>query len=72
MSESFDEWYKDQKEFQKEMAEQELGIVRCKDCKYYINEEVDGHISEHYCKLLAEDMGADDFCSRGERKDEID
>ena len=33
MSKSFDEWYKDQKEFQKEWAEQELGIVHRKDCK---------------------------------------
>lgn len=43
-------------------------IVRCKDCKYWVCKEVEGHIDEHYCGLLAEDMYADDFCSRGERK----
>lgn len=43
-------------------------IIPCKDCKYWVCKEVEGHIDEHYCGLLAEDMYADDFCSRGELK----
>lgn len=71
MSKSFDEWYKDQKEFQKEWAEQELGIVRCKDCKhwFYFIESEKHHCTESDKHLwdcpIRED---DDFCSRGERK----
>ena len=43
-------------------------IVRCKDCKYSVDND--------YCLFSTADMGeinkmdSDDFCSRGERKDE--
>ena len=65
MSKSFDEWYKDQKEFQKEWAEQELGIVRCKECKYWNKSD-----NAVWCRRTAIGifrMEEDDFCSRGER-----
>ena len=71
MSKSFDEWYKDQKEFQKEWAEQELGIVRCKDCKQW-DAELGCCTSYTIVKCTDGREGvssdADDFCSRGERK----
>lgn len=47
-------------------------IVRCKDCKY-LHQLSDGQI---FCEnkdglpLMIGDLTADDFCSRGERKDE--
>ena len=47
-------------------------VVRCKDCKHWYN----GH-SINYCKRFWDDdgepklyqCGAEDFCSKGERKD---
>lgn len=50
-------------------------VVRCKDCKYSVllgNIEIDG-IEEPCtikCKYESYILGADDFCSLGERKDE--
>lgn len=45
-------------------------IVQCKDCKYW-EEESSGRT---YCErtIFWIGMGADDFCSKGEKKDEID
>lgn len=46
-------------------------IVFCRDCKYWMREP-------RYCLRLdehpyrAKHWDADDFCSRGEKKDEID
>ena len=42
-------------------------IWQCKDCKYgYLNEDFDNV----YCDYFDICMGMDDFCSRGEMKDE--
>ena len=52
-------------------AEEVLNIVHCKDCKY-LHQLPDGQI---FCEikdglpLMIGDLTADDFCSRGERKD---
>ena len=40
-------------------------VTRCKDCKYYHNDE-DGNL----CELLIVDMKEQDFCSYGKRKEE--
>ena len=41
-------------------------FVRCKDCKYWYNDEYE---TEGYCDLTKYfHMTADDFCSRGERR----
>lgn len=43
-------------------------IVRCKDCKYW-DYEVDNDVG--FCARTEDsDWNADDFCSRGEKKDE--
>ena len=43
-------------------------IVRCKDCKYWAeNKTTKG--SYRNCIFSKTMMNADDFCSRGERKD---
>lgn len=43
-------------------------IVRCKDCKYWYNDEYE---TEGYCDLTKYfHMTADDFCSKGEKKDD--
>ena len=52
--------------------EEEKKIVRCKDCKYNHKTE-DGEFYEKdiVCEYWASDgLTADDFCSRGEPKDE--
>lgn len=38
-------------------------IVRCRDCKHFINHD-------KRCGLLNHGMKDDDFCSKGERRDE--
>jgi hypothetical protein len=47
-------------------------FVRCKDCKYWL-QTPNGDVCARYEKADMEDcnppMEADDFCSRGERKD---
>ena len=47
------------------LCEEYKGIVRCKDCKYWnkIGYAV-------YCTRHMLNMDADDFCSRGERRDD--
>lgn len=51
-------------------------LVRCRDCKnYHKAEPTKGDISNiSYCTIEDEDLisfpNEDDFCSRGERKDE--
>ena len=61
MSETFNEYYTRVSSKARQMSvEQELGIVRCKDCKYRDND---------YCKEHYDHIDRDDFCSRGERKD---
>jgi len=48
------------------LCEDYKGIVRCKDCKYWYNDEYE---TEGYCDLTKYfHMTAMDFCSRGERK----
>lgn len=45
---------------------EDFDIVRCKDCKYW---EVDTDVG--FCTRTEEcDWNTDDFCSRGEKKDE--
>jgi hypothetical protein len=47
-----------------------IPLVRCKDCKYWYNDEYE---TEGYCDLTKYfHMTEMDFCSRGKRKDEID
>ena len=41
-------------------------VVRCKDCKYWIPDE----IGRRYCELIDCWTGDRDFCSRGERREE--
>lgn len=53
-------------------------IIRCKDCKYWNKHHfVDIYVCSIHNKegqypYLLFEMSADDFCSRGERRDEID
>lgn len=48
-------------------------VVRCKDCKYASPNGKYGCKSYHYRLYECHEMGADDYCSRGERKtDETD
>lgn len=46
-------------------------VVRCKDCKYWVEEKDFGMFCSHWGSTLAESQ-ADDFCSYGERKIETD
>ena len=41
-------------------------LIRCKDCKWF-DESNDNDLS---CRYFYEAMSADDFCSRGEKRDE--
>lgn len=48
------------------LAEMDEGIIRCKDCKHYVSEDYN---------CLQMDTGGwmyypDDFCSRGERRED--
>ena len=46
-------------------------VVYCKDCKYwYPNKNFMEDSIFYYCSNLGVDMNADDFCSKGEKKDE--
>lgn len=42
-------------------------VVRCKDCKYWVEEKGFGMFCGHWGSTLAESQ-ADDFCSYGEAK----
>lgn len=43
-------------------------LIRCKDCKWYRN-----RFNQHYCCQSAIDCPLpDDYCSRAERKNEVD
>lgn len=54
--------------FETPLCEDYKGIVHCEDCKYWYNDEYE---TEGYCDLTKYfHMTADDFCSRGERRDE--
>lgn len=47
-----------------------VDVVRCKDCKYWQAQEV-GIVECSVCTRIHDmvfEMGADEFCSRGERK----
>jgi hypothetical protein len=43
-------------------------VVRCKDCKYWVEEKDFGMFCSHWGSTLTESQ-ADDFCSYGERSD---
>ena len=47
-------------------------VIRCKDCKYkVVTEDGEWNPEDIVCDYWASDgLEADDFCSRGERKDE--
>lgn len=45
-------------------------VVRCRDCKYYQTATAFGYPIKDCKYYHFEDMEADDYCSRGERKDE--
>ena len=42
-------------------------VVRCKECKYWVEEKEFGMLCSHWGSALAESQ-PDDFCSYGERK----
>lgn len=42
------------------------GIVRCKDCRFSTVTD----LRELFCYRLVEEVGAEDYCSRGERKED--
>ena len=44
-----------------------VDVVRCKDCKYWVEEKDFGMFCSHWGSTLAESQ-ADDFCSYGEAK----
>ena len=43
-------------------------VVRCKDCKYWEEEEGFGMFCSHWASMLTESQ-PDDFCSCGERRE---
>lgn len=43
-------------------------VVRCKDCKYFVNATVNGN-GFLICDISDMEIAPDDFCSYGERKD---
>ena len=45
-------------------------VVRCKDCKYWDNGVCKPTHIDIYDEDVMLDMDADDFCSRGEKKDD--
>lgn len=46
-------------------------VVRCKDCKYCsVNRYADGNVYGYVCIEMDYGVNADDFCSRGKRRDE--
>ena len=46
-------------------------VINCKDCKHGIPDREDGKIMGYECDLLYDSYwDANDFCSRGERKDD--
>ena len=48
-------------------------IIRCKDCKHWRDDkDDDGILEQQHCVLTMMDMGANGFCSMGEREDEQD
>ena len=59
-----------------QMAKDMMGIVRCKECKYWNKHHfVDiyvcsVHNEEGQYPYLMFEMEADDFCSRGEKRDD--
>lgn len=46
-------------------------VVRCRDCKYIrpMIDAVTGEEDGYYCALNLGEVGFDDFCSNGERKE---
>lgn len=44
-------------------------VVRCKDCKYFVNATVNGN-GFLICDISDMEITPNDFCSYGERKDE--
>ena len=42
-------------------------VVRCKDCKYWVEEKDLGLYCSCWCGMMSETV-ADDFCSYGERR----
>jgi hypothetical protein len=58
-------------EYFEQNAVDAVGVVRCKDCKWYKIRKWDDNKPEYDCRkthaLL--DVKPDDFCSYGERKD---
>ncbi len=45
-------------------------VVRCKDCKHY-TEKKNASYGGHFCERIVEFVDMDDFCSYGERKDNV-
>ena len=55
-------------------SERHLGIVRCKNCKWWncknLNYQHNNHLCRYWSKFGSINTSVDDFCSNGERKDE--
>lgn len=54
------------KRHQEEIADM-VSVVRCKECKNYLNDHICTHWSGYYGTI---EMLADDFCSYGQKGDE--
>lgn len=68
MSETFNEYYT---RVSSEARRKALEEVRCKNCKYWFpNKNFMEDSTFYYCSKLGVDMDVDDFCSRGEKRDE--
>ena len=46
-------------------------VVRCKDCKNWQTDWNPSIPDRHYCAVMDSMMKADDFCSYGERREDI-
>lgn len=42
-------------------------IVRCRDCEYYVDDEMEYY---HYCNKWCEQVEPDGFCKWGERRND--
>jgi hypothetical protein len=51
----------------KTLPSAESKIIRCKDCKHW---DIHKRLNMPWCKEMHIDMGAEDFCSRAERKED--
>ncbi len=55
-----------------ESTRSKVEVVRCKDCKHWSGEKIDGFYYFEWCPLTEQNMACDDYCSLGERGDSDD